>query len=72
VLRVKKTEGSVTSATAIGFWMDHRKYDDSYTNYTFSVDQIEQWTGLDYFVNLPDSVEDSAETNSSWDAFRNF
>ena len=72
VLRVKKTDGRVTSATTIGFWMDHRKYTDSYTNYTVSVDQIEQWTGIDYFVNLPDSVEASAETNSSWSAFHNF
>ena len=72
VLRVKKTDDRVTSASTIGFWMDHRKYNDSYTNYTVSVDQIEQWTGMDYFVNLPDTVEDSAETNNSWDVFYSF
>lgn len=72
VLRIKKTDGRVTSASTIGFWMEHRKYSDSYTNYAVSVDQIEEWTGFDYFVNLPDTVESSAETNASWTAFQNF
>lgn len=72
VLRVKTSGSKVTSASTIGFWMDHRKYSDSYTNYTASVDQIEQWTGFDFFVNLPDSIESSAESNASWSAFRNF
>jgi DNA/RNA endonuclease G (NUC1) len=52
--------------------MEHRKYSDSYTNYTVSVDQIEQWTGFDFFVNLPDSVEPVAESNANWSAFQNF
>lgn len=72
VLRVKTSGGKVTSASTIGFWMDHRKYSDSYTNYTASVDQIEQWTGFDFFVNLPDSIESAAESNSSWSAFQGF
>ncbi len=72
VLRVKTSGCKVTSASTIGFWMDHRKYSDSYTNYTASVDQIEQWTGFDFFVNLPDSIETSAESNSSWSAFQGF
>jgi endonuclease G len=72
VLRVKTSGGKVTSASTIGFWMDHRKYSDSYSNYTASVDQIEQWTGFDFFVNLPDSIESSAESNSSWTAFQGF
>lgn len=72
VLRIKKTDGRVTSASTIGFWMEHRKYNDSYTNYTVSVDQIEQWTGFDFFVNLPDPIESAAESNTSWTAFQNF
>lgn len=72
VLKVKKSDDEVTSASTIGFWMDHRKYDDSFENYTVSVDQIEQWTGMDYFVNLPDSIETAAETNSSWSEFQTF
>ena len=72
VMKVKRSGGAVTSASTVGFWMEHRTYSDSYTNYAVSVDQIEQWTGLDFFVNLPDTVEAAAENNSSWSSFQNF
>ena len=51
--------------------MEHKAYTgDSYVNYTVSVDQIEQWTGFDLFVNLPDQIESSAESGTlSWSAF---
>jgi DNA/RNA endonuclease G (NUC1) len=41
-------------------------------NYAVSVDQIEQWTGFDFFVNVPDSYETTAETNSNWSGFQSF
>lgn len=72
VLKVNKSGNTVTSASTIGFWFEHKTYSDSYTNYAVSVDQIEKWTGFDFFVNLPDSVEKSAETNTSWGSFQNF
>ena len=72
VLKVKKSGAAVTSASTIGFWMEHRKYSDSFTNYTVSVDQIEQWTGFDFFVNLPDTIESAAESNTNWTNFQNF
>lgn len=63
--------GAITSASTIGFWFEHREYvDDSYTNYAVSVDDIEAWTGFDFFVNLPDIVERVAEANSSWSLFQ--
>ncbi len=68
----KSSSGTVTAASTIGFWFEHKTYSDSYTNYAVSVDQIEAWTGFDFFVNLPDSVETSAEANSSWTAFQSF
>ena len=71
-LKVNKSGNTVTSASTIGFWFEHKTYSDSYTNYAVSVDQIEKWTGFDFFVNLPDSVEKSAETNTSWGSFQNF
>ena len=53
--------------------MDHRAYNDSYVNYTASVDQIEQWTGFDFFVNLPDNLENAAEAaDPSWSEFTSF
>lgn len=72
VLKVNKSGSTVTSASTIGFWFEHKTYSDSYTNYAVSVDQVEQWTGMDFFVNLPDGVETTAETNTSWSAFQNF
>ena len=72
VLKVNKSGSSVSSASAIGFWFEHTTYSDSYTNYAVSVDQIEQWTGFDFFVNLPDGVENTAEGNSDWSTFSGF
>ena len=60
------------TASAVGFWFEHKTYSDSYTNYAVSVDQIEQWTGWDFFVNLPDDIESAAETNTNWSTFQNF
>ena len=73
LLKVKRTSGGgLTSASAIGFWFEHKQYSDSYTNYAVSVDQIEQWTGFDFFVNLPDSMETEAEKNNNWSTFKSF
>ena len=71
-LKVNKFGNTVTSASAVGFWFEHKTYTDSYTNYTVSVDQIEQWTGFDFFVNLQDSIESTAEKNTSWTTFSSF
>lgn len=73
VLKVKYSGGTVTSASTIGFWFEHKDYDDSaYANYAVSVDQIETWTGFDFFVNLPDTVEAEAESNAKWSEFQSF
>ena len=66
------SNGTVTRATTVGVWFEHKTYSDSFTNYTVSVDQVEEWTGFDFFENLPDSVETTAELNSSWDTFTAF
>jgi DNA/RNA endonuclease G (NUC1) len=47
-------------------------YSDTYDKYAVSVDQVETWTGFDYFANLPDAIETTAETNASWTTFKNF
>lgn len=73
VLKVNYSGNTVTSASTIGFWFEHKDYDDTdYSKYSVSVDQIEQWTGFDFFVNLPDGVETTAEKNTSWSTFQNF
>ena len=78
VLKVKRNgSGEVTSAKAIGFWFDHKAYDNSnYAEHVVSVDQIEAWTGLKLFHNLPgddsSGIEKTAESNTSWSDFQSF
>ena len=74
VLKVTtNSSGTVTSASTIGFWFENKAYSDSaYASHTVSVDQVEQWTGFDFFANLPDSIEASAESNTSWSSFQSF
>ena len=65
----------VTNAKAIGVWIPHQLYDsNNYSSYVCSVNQIETWTGFDFFVNLPDTnnIEETAESNTNWTAFQNF
>lgn len=72
ILKVKYSGSDIVSASTIGFWFEHKTYSGSYTNYTASVDQIEEWTGFDFFVNLPASLQATAETNTSWNSFSSF
>lgn len=73
-LKVKRnSNGEITAASAIGFWFEHMAYsNNNYSTYAFSVNDIEKWTGLDLFTNLPDSIEETAEDNGSWTNFQNF
>ena len=73
ILRVKTSGSTVTSASTVGFWFENKAQSGSdYTSHVQSVDQIEAWTGMDFFVNLPDTVEASAETNANWSSFQSF
>jgi endonuclease G len=67
------SSGVVTSASTVGFWFENKAYSTTaYTNYTVTVDQVEAWTGFDFFSNLPDAVEVIAEKNNSWSTFSAF
>ena len=71
VLKVKSdAQGNITDASSVGLWFEHRTYSDSFENYTVSVNQIEEWTGFDYFPSLDDELEARAEKNSSWKVFK--
>lgn len=73
ILKVKRNGSNITSAKAIGFWLEHKQYSsNNYESYAVSVDTIEGWTGFDFFVNLPESIEISAEKNTSWKDFQSF
>lgn len=74
LLKVKRaSNGTITDAMAVGIWMEHRVYSDTaYTNYAVSVDEVERYTGFDFFANLPDDIEAKAEKNTSWSSFSSF
>jgi endonuclease G len=73
LLKVKREAGVLVEAQTVGFWLPH---DDlkghSYADYAVSVDQIEEWTGLNLFPNLPDNLETQAESLSAWPSFQSY
>ena len=75
LLRVKWSAGSVASASTVAFWLEHRdNYDTGNTNYlpyVTTVDQVEEWTGFDFFTNIGD-LQTAAEDSADWSAFKNF
>lgn len=61
---------------AIGFWIEHREdlpkkpTADEIKKYAVSIDELEEYTGLDFFCNLPDVIEDEVESScnvNDWD-----
>ena len=63
----------ISAASAIGFWLPHADLKGAdYADYAVSVDDLETYTGLDIFANLPDILETDAETNISWKDFKSF
>lgn len=54
---------------AIGFWVEHSEYlpeqptVEELQAYVLSIDELEQNTGLDFFCNLPDVIEDEVESS---------
>lgn len=50
---------------AIGFWFEHKSYSKPYNlhEYAISIDQLETLTGLNFFHNLPDNLENAVEAN---------
>lgn len=73
LLKVTRSGDTITDACAIGFWLAHQEYSNSsYASYAVSVNEIESRTGLDLFANLPDSIEETVESNISWQTFQNY
>ena len=47
---------------AIGLWFEHKSNSDqNLSNYVVSIDELEKLTGIDFFCNLPDNIEDKVE-----------
>ncbi len=60
---------TTTGYRAIGFWAEQKKDDwrngDSLSKYAVSIDELEQLTGIDFFCNLPDDIENKVESKSN-------
>ena len=47
---------------AIAYWMEHKENADGVSSkYAISIDELEERTGIDFFCNLPDDIEDKVE-----------
>lgn len=54
----------------LGFWVEHLNEDhssDELSGYVVSIDELEQKTGIDFFCNLSDDVEEKLESTKAAD-----
>ena len=49
---------------AIGFWFEHKTYpsNEKLTDHVVNIDKLEELTGIDFFCNLPDDIENKVES----------
>lgn len=49
---------------AIGFWFEHKAYPSSekLIDHIVNIDKLEELTGIDFFCNLPDDIENQVES----------
>ncbi len=70
ILSYNKDDPSQGGYKTIGFWIPHDAITGSnYKEYAVSIDQLEAYTGIDFFCNLPDVIENLVERNlvlSAW------
>jgi endonuclease G len=55
------------SYRAMAFWAEHLNEDhsnDPLGNYVINIDELERRTGIDFFCNLPDDIENEVEATS--------
>lgn len=51
-----------TGYKAMGFWIEHKANSDTNLSpYVVNIDKLESLTGLDFFCNLPDDIENHVE-----------
>jgi len=61
-LLCKNSDPTNGGYTALGFWIEHKASDDnSLGKYVVNIDELEQLTGIDFFCNLPDAIENIVE-----------
>ena len=65
----KNTQTSQGGYKALAFWVEHTNGTDTTTGnalakYIISIDELERLTGIDFFCNLPDEIENVVEANA--------
>ena len=58
---------------AIAFWTAHENISDrnkNYGDYAITIDELQQRTGIDFFCNLPDNIENDVETQIDLDFWK--
>ena len=66
---LKKTPGKYEAIAFLMIHADEDRQKDDLKNYAIKVDRLEEFTGIDFFCNLPDDIEDDVEsklTLSEW------
>ncbi len=71
---LRKKSKDWSNIGAIGFYIEHKTYDDYLRNdkgnkydlspYVVNIRELERLTGIDFFCNLPDDIEEMVETKS--------
>lgn len=65
-LLANNTSGDKAGYKAIAFIAEHLNEDhskDNLADYVYSIDELEEFTGIDFFCNLPDDIEERVESN---------
>ena len=65
----------VNSYKAMAFWVEHttqNKAGDNLANYIINIHHLEQKTGIDFFCNLPDKIEEEVENQNVEDIKRDW
>ncbi len=66
----KNKDSSQSGYKAMAFWVEHTANQDTdLRKYVISIDELEEKTGIDFFCNLPDDIEEKVEGNlvpASW------
>ena len=58
---------SKTGYKGLAFWAEHLKEDHSHdplSNYVINIRELERRTGIDFFCNLPDAIEEDVENTT--------
>lgn len=60
----KNSDPSQWGYKALAFWVEHAPNSDTdLRKYIISIDELEEKTGIDFFCNLPDEIENTVERN---------